>query len=506
VPKAWISQGYPGAKQDLAEADAVRRKSAFFISLVLVLAIASCGRAPQELPLEVYSLALRPGQELAGLEIALLPRYQLSLVARPQERTLAGRLTVYYRNNAEGELRELYFRLYPNMPAYGGNMRVLRAAVDGREVPFVATGRGVDLKVPLPRLLPPGGAALVTLDFALGYPQLLGQYAFFGESNGVAVLPDFYPMLAALKGGEWHLDSSPGFGEAACTEASLYQVEIALPPGFQAFGLGLPIGEEKREGQEISRFVAGPARNLALVLASGYEVQARDVGGVRLFAAAPEADRSTASAALAHAEAGMAFYEELLGPFPQAQLWLVKVPLVEATVHASGALLLPQGYFTQQRGELGRAVSSLLAWQWWGNKVGTDPLRDPWLAESLGQVCAHLYRRAVEGPGPAEAQAQAWREEFERARSTGLDGPLAQRLPAYGNLLRWQALAGSKGPLFWLALGELVGEQGLRIVLREMQREFAFQIIDTQDVTMLLDQLTGPPGMAIVGKWVLGTE
>jgi hypothetical protein len=148
----------------------------------------------------------------------------------------------------------------------------------------------------------------------------------------------------------------------------------------------------------------------------------------------------------------------------------------------------------------------LLAWQWWGNKVGTDPLRDPWLAESLGQVCAHLYRRAVEGSGPAEAQAQAWREEFERARSTGLDGPLAQRLPAYGNLLRWQALAGSKGPLFWLALGELVGEQGLRIVLREMQREFAFKILDTHDVTMLLDQLTGPPGMAIVGKWVLGTE
>lgn len=470
--------------------------------ILLLLALCACGRS-QPPPLAGVTPALRLSAAPTEAALAGMPRYHLSLTARPQESSLTGRATISYVNPAPAELRELYLRLYPNMGMYRGRLQVHRAAVDGHDVPFVLAARDVDLRVPLPRTLPPGRAAVVEIDFSLRYPDLANDYDFFGAGDGVAVLPDFYPMVAPLINGEWRLDASPGFGDASFSPVCLYQVTLTLPAGYQAFLPGLLATER---GDAVTVSAGGIGRSLALVIAEDYLVQELRQGEVTLIAVSDEQGRTAARAALGHAAAALAYFEERLGPYPGTTLLLAQAPLGASAQYASGMLLLGAGLYGEAQADLERAVVEGVARQWWGFHVGNDPLRDPWIDEAAAIYTAHLYLRHTHGPRFGEEQRLAWQEQHRIAVTNGWDGPLARPLSTYANSSRYRMLVGAKGPLFWAALEDLLGQQGVLTIMRQLQRQHGFGVLDTAGLGAAIGRLAGPPGTAVLDQWVLGAE
>lgn len=471
--------------------------------IVSLLLLSACGSQPSALA--TLSLPIRQNNgDVQTLALADLPRYELIVEARPEESSLSGQVTIRYLNTAPAELRELYFRLYPNMKMYGGHLDVLRAAVDGREVPFVVAGKDVDLKVPLPRTLPPRRAATVEIEFALSFPELQSEYDFFGQREGVVVLPDFYPMLAPLIGGEWRLDPSPGYGDAAFTPVSLYELEVKVPEGYLALAPGMVVEERAAEGSVTYRIASGLVRNIGLVLARGYEEQELQAGDVMLVSYALPQDRTAARAALWHAAAALSYCEDNLGPIPAKRLLLVRVPLVQAGVQVSGMVLLGSRDFGEQRPELERSVVQGICRAWWGLKVGADPLRDPWLDEALVAYTTFLYLRQTHGPEAGAAIIRAWQESYDDAVLAKLDARLVQPLSAYGNSARYELLVGSKGPLFWLGLEELLGEQGALAIMRQSQQGYAYGALDTAGLITTVERLAGPPAEPLVEQWLSG--
>jgi len=482
------------------------RKHSVLLILVTLLVLGACGTKPNAPGLSAFAVAVGDDIDISGEALAKAPRYHLRLEVMPRENSLAGDATIYYTNPAPAELREVYLRLYPNMGMYGGQLNIRRVAVDGHDVPYVVGGKNTDLKVPMPRTLPSRGTAVIEVTFSLRYPVMKGEYDFFGARDDVAVLPDFYPMIVPLIDGEWRLDPSPGFGDAAFCDISLYELEVVVPQGYQVFAPGKLIERTKHDASITYHMVSGPARNIGLVIAAGYETQELATGGVTLMSAALPTDRTASRAALAHADGALAYCEDNLGPYPARDLLLVRVPLREATTYLSGMVLVSSRYYGEERASLEHAVVDGVVRQWWGLRVANDPLRDPWVDEGLAAYTTYLYLRQTHGEKDTEGILQSWHAAYESVLKTNLDGPLAQPLGGYGNSARYELLVCHKGPLFWLDIENRFGREGSLLMLREIQTEFAYRFLSTDDLAAALSRLGGLPASSLVESWVFGFQ
>lgn len=475
----------------------------FLLIILAALALSACSKSTATSSLEPFSAALSGLPDTFLQQLAEIPRYHLSLVLNPDSRSLSGRATVHYTNLASDTLREVYFRLYPNMSMYGGRMSVTKVAVDGSEMPFVEMAKGSDLKVPLPQSLEPHKTATIVIDFSLVYPESTGDYDFFGSREGVAILPECYPVLAVLIDGEWHLDSSPGFGDAAYTDLSLYHLEITAPAQYTIVAPGVLADWRTTSDGVVRTFVTGPTRTIGVIAGAGYQAQELRSGSVTLTGYARTADAASMSAALDHAAAMLAFCTDNLGPYHSNALTLVQAPLAQSDLHLGGLAIINQPYFDELRHESGSAVALAVSREWWGTQVAFDPLRDPWLDESLASYTAYLYERAGAGEAGTASWASAWGEAYQEAAVTGQTSLLGQPLSAYGNSSRYELLVHSQGPLFWRDLENLLGETGLMAVLREIQRSTDLGHLDSDGLVAIIARLVGEPGLDVARSWGL---
>ncbi|MXZ21562.1 MAG: M1 family metallopeptidase, partial [Caldilineaceae bacterium SB0665_bin_25] len=99
------------------------------------------------------------------------PHYFIQARLLPGEvPSLEGVQRVRITNQEETSLTELYFRLYPNLPAYGGAAEVSRALVDGKVATVGDLFDGTAVFIPLEGGLAPGATTDVTLWFRATLP------------------------------------------------------------------------------------------------------------------------------------------------------------------------------------------------------------------------------------------------------------------------------------------------------------------------------------------------
>ncbi len=478
----------------------MRFRVALFILAVLL--VTACGSSRPASALEAFSVALEglPSADLDRLQE--IPRYHLSIVLSRDQIPHRG-ATIHYTNLAPGELREVYLRLYPNMRMYGGRMSTTRATVGGRDVPFVEMAKGTDLKIPLPQTLASHQSATIVINYSLAYPESVGEYDFFGVRQGVAILPECYPVLAPLIDGEWRLDPSPGFGDAAYSDLALYRIEVTAPTRYTVIAPGIVTDWKATPDGVLHTFVTGPTRTVGIVAGEGYQAQELKTGSVTLIGYSLAQDASSMSAVLGHAAAVLAYCAENLAPYPASVLTLVQVPLEHSDLYLGGMALINQPYFAERRTEAADAVALSVSREWWGRRVAFDPLRDPWLDESLATYTSYLYRRNVAGAGSTEGMVQAWSDAYDTAVVTGQRSPLRQPLSAYGNSSRYELLVHSQGPLFWRDMESLLGESGLLAVLRDLQQSAAHGHLDSAGLVATVARLVGPPGVSVAENWGL---
>ena len=93
---------------------------------------------------------------ITDAELDALPVYSITTRIDPVEEQYTGTLTLSLPITGTGALDRLYFRSYPNLITFGGNLQVTGASVNGVNVNFgpAADGTAVELIVPEP--LEPG--------------------------------------------------------------------------------------------------------------------------------------------------------------------------------------------------------------------------------------------------------------------------------------------------------------------------------------------------------------
>lgn len=460
---------------------------------------------------------------LHGLpEFGPVPEYHLKLALDPQDPRLRGSQRVTIPNRTGAYLNEIVFRLYPNLPQYGGKMNIGPVWVDGERTATSLRAEDTSLVVPLSEPLWPEESVSISMTFDVEIPRRDSGYVLFGESQGIWSLPDAYPLLAvhrsatgrstagsAIQGSDgsvWHEDLAPPHGDAVFAGAALYDVKLTLPPTLTLAATGSVLTHTATvDGQRRHHVIGGPLREFAWLASEDYAVAETDAYGTTVRSFFLPGDEAAGQAALNIAAAALRIYADAFGPYPYPTMTVAAAPLEHFGMEYSGLNLIGVDLYRDQRHELEIRVAHEIGHQWWYAQVGSDQVNTPWLDEGLTEYSVATYYGQVYGQERAnEIINQRWQIPYEGLVGKGLDGAVDQPSSAFGP--EYEVIVYAKAALFFDAVRQAVGDEMYEAIVREYLAQFRWEIASPEDFLEIAESVSGQDLGGLYDRWILGSR
>ena len=332
------------------------------------------------------------------------PHYYIQVGLVPGEvPRLEGVQRVRITNQEETSLNELYFRLYPSLPAFGGSAQVSRAMVDGKVVEVAHLFEDAVVHIPLDDGLAAGATTDVTLWFWATLPtQVYAGTAgagLYGFVNGVYDLAGFYPTLAVYDHRGWDLFAGASFGDSLFADIGFYQVALTAPGALAVVASGSTTARTPNEdGTTTWRIAAGPVRSFYAAVTDRWEAISEEVDGTMVNSYYPVGGLASAQTALSYTTGSLAVFNGMFGQYPYRELDVVPLPTTAFGMEHAGLLALAANFYGEGGGGFGIATPHEVAHQWFFNLIGNDQPDEPWLDESLANYAVYLYYEAVDWP------------------------------------------------------------------------------------------------------------
>jgi len=470
------------------------------VLLLLLLLCSACrGQSAATDPWAAYRQAMRPSTQHQLDELGPLPVYEIHATLDPDGQRLAGFQTVRFPNTGEDSLPEIVFRLYPNMPRFGGRMDIQAVNVDGAEVDYEYNVSMTALEVRLDTPLEPGQIAEVDLTYALRIPTSDSRYVLFGQHQGIISLPYFYPILALRDAQGWHRYLAPAYADASSCPAALYRVFLTVHPDLKLIAPGVVISRTVNvDGMATWEYVTGPIREFVVVASPHFQSVEEQVGDVRVQSWFLPEDREAGRAALTHAVAALRVYEDWFGPYPFPDLAVVEAPLGFPTMSLIGVDL-----YREKRRELEYLVVHEVSHQWWYNQVGNDQVLFPWLDEGLADYSAYIYFDQVYGSDRADTLLeQRWAIPYQYLVSKGEDVPVNQ--PAFNFENNYEAIVYGKAALFFHRLHEEMGDRLFQTALQEYLKRYRYDLATPERLMAVMNEVAGQDLTPLYNQWIRG--
>ncbi len=392
---------------------------------------------------------------------------------------------VRYTNQETVPLEAVYFRLFPNLA--DGATRISALRVNGAPVVPVYELSESALQVPLSRPLLPGDQVVISLAYDVTVPGVGGgNYGTFILDQNILALAHFYPMIPVYDDEGWNLEIAPSTGDVVYADTSFYLVRVRAPADLVLVGSGVPVERRVAAGQQTVLFAAGPMRDFYLAASPDFIVVSREVAGTAVRSYAPAAQASSAELVLEWAAAALEVFTRRYGPYPFVEMALVSTPTLALGVEYPGVMALALRLYGPPADQvwLEGTVAHEVAHQWFYGLVGNDQLDEPWLDESLTQYATLQYYGDRYGPAGADGFRRSlqgrWAAVGEDAIPVGL--PVAAYSPA-----EYSAIVYGRGPLFFEALAERLGQPVMEAMLRDYVDRFAYGIVTTETFQSLAE-------------------
>jgi aminopeptidase N len=262
---------------------------------------------------------------------------------------------------------------------------------------------------------------------------------------------------------------------------SFYAVTVRAPAGLPVVAAGHHVETSEDAGQQSQVFLAGPARDFYMAASYGFALVTAEWDGVRLNSYAPANQRDAAGAVLAYAAAALETFSARYGPYPYAELDFVAIPTLALGIEYPGMIALNRDLYDPAADFGGTPVEVLLesttahevGHQWFYNLVGNDQLDEPWLDEALTQYATWRYYADVQGPGGEAGYGAALDARWGRVDHALI--PIGLPVSAYQEN-EYGAIVYGRGPLFFDALGQQIGEATLETLLRSYADQYRWRI------------------------------
>ncbi len=478
---------------------------------LLGLLLAGCTLfKPAPDPFAEFRQGWRSDFKIAPAQLEALPVYSITVRIDPnsKDKAYSGSLDLTFPVTGSAPLNELYFHTYPNLYAFGGNLQVTGAAVDGMNVNFSSAAEGAAVHLALPKSLQPGSMAHVWLSFSGSVPRESqpGDYTIFGSNEDVLSLTGFYPILAARRGDEWALDIPHPQGDVGFHDAALYRVEVTNPPGQTVVATGTEITRTVgADGWDTTRYVLGPAREFTFLLSPRYQVAEAETLGTRVRSYFYPEDAEAGRKTLYDAMAALQIYNDRFGPYPYRDMKVVEAPLTFHGMEFPGLSLIGSQDYSKFQQDLETLVVHEMGHQWWYNQVGSDQVLNPWLDEGLAEYSMYEYIAGRYGEPAAERLRQLrWEIPVKQVALRGGDMPIG--LPVRDYKDNYETLVYGKGALFFATLRDELGPATFQRLLQTYLERYRWRIATPAEFQALAEEVSGKDLSGLFEKWVEGKE
>lgn len=419
---------------------------------------------------------------------------------------LDGHQKVWYTNQEDEPLHEVYFRLFPNMA--GGKATVSAIKIDGQDVDPVYEFQDSALRVPLPTGLSPGERVVIEMDFEVEVAQeMAGNYGLFGYFDGVLVLDEFYPVIPVYDDEGWNVEVPPPNGDVTHFDASFYLVRVSAPSNLTVVASGIKIGSESQADRQVLTFAAGPARDFYLAASERYTVVSETVGETTINSYAFPEWADGAELALQFATDALRSFSERLGVYPYTEFDVVSTPMQALGMEYPGIVAIALNLYDPDERVPGlpfpvvleSTVAHEVAHQWFYNIVGNDQVDEPWLDEAIVQYLTWLYYVDTHGEEAAQSYRSSWYDRWDRVDRA--DIPIGLPSATYEQVA-YSAIVYGRGPLFIAALTEEMGQVAFDEFLRDYYQSHKWGIGTSKAFEQLAEQHCQCDLTALFEEWV----
>ncbi len=359
-------------------------------------------------------------------------------------------------------------------------------------------------------------------------------YGLLSRGAGIGSLAAFYPVLARRRRGAWVTDDGGTTGDLSSDAVHHVVARVVVPEDVVVASSGVEVSvadvadpPARARRKEITIHAAA-VREFALLASRDFVVAERRDDGVRIRAFALEADRAEGEHVADVARAAFEVFGRRFGRYPYTELDVVEAPLVGGAggVEFSGLVTVavmfhrdPMVGLSGLLGGLGAGgpsaggvdasdlVSSMrefvtaheVAHQWWHGLVGSDSREHPFLDESLAQYAAMLYLEERYGDERAEREGErqvAMNYRMMRARGEP-DGAVDRPASAFRTPIAYAGLVYGKGPYFYRAVRERIGDTAFFAGLASYVAAHRFREAVPDDVVSALASATPSQGREV---------
>ncbi|ADL08954.1 M1 family metallopeptidase [Thermosediminibacter oceani] len=434
------------------------------------------------------------------------PEYDIRVVFDPALEMITAKQTVVFHNNTAGELREVYFHLYPNafrsiesapFPAeelkYAypegfsqGYLNVTGVRAGGKKLEYRA--EGTVLKVTLPEPLKSGEKIKIEMDFEEKIPFSLGR---FGHGKNTYNFGNWYPILCVYDENGWNKDPYYSIGDPFYSETAVYTVSITAPSSYTIAASGRLV-EKIREGDRTKwTFRADLVRDFAWMAGSEFKVLSGKVDGVKVSTYYFGSNEAAAKKALEFGKQAIRFFNDYFGPYPYEEYSIVAADFYIGGMEYPNLVLIDWHLFDDET-LLEYVVAHETAHQWWYGLVGNNQVKEPWLDEALTEYSTVLYYEGVYGRRRGGEVYQDFIVYPYRFFELGNNsGPILRSLPQFAGWGEYDATVYKKGAIMLKELESRLGKTKLRQVLRLYLRENAYGNATTEDFVKAVNRVMG---------------
>jgi len=466
---------------------------------------------PASTPTMVYDEALRQPYEEDDDAFPDATRYDLELTLDVEEATVLGQGRIRYTNTEDVPLDTLYLRLFPNTPGYGGTMTVTNLTLNGQLIEPATELDGSALRIPLEPALAPDAQVDLALDFSLALPtdQLLGDsrrdgggYRQLGYFEDTIALANAYPIVPVYDDEGWNVELAPTYGDAVFSDVAFFDVTIVAPRTMTLAASGTCSSSPVSAEQAAWSCVAAPMRDFTAVLGEDFAVESREVEGTTVNSVFYAEHQEGGERALDYASDALALVNARIGPYPFTELDVVETPTLAGGIEYPGLVVINSSYYRNGGSRMEWVVVHEVLHQWWYALVGNDQVDEPWLDEALTQYCTLLYFEEEYGDEVAERLREtAFEEPYAQLQEAGRDRPVGLPVGAY-NSSDYGAVVYQKGPLYFHALRQEVGEDAFWEILQTYFEENRYGIARPEDWLTAVETVTDNEYRDLYEAWI----
>lgn len=464
--------------------------------------------APAVTPAAVgFDFALRPqfAQQLNLISEKTVYTMQWTLNADLSE--LQGKQRIIMANRTGKTLNEIYLRLFANYPNSAASIELENLRVDGTILKTVREQQDTALKIPLLRPLAPTRRVTLTFDYTVKIPaDNKVRYADFTRTDWIVTLPTIYPIIPAYDAQGWHTELPPPFGDLVYAESSIYDVTITVPSQYNVIASGEMVQETKSGGQTTRRYIGAPMRDFDANITSALSESSAQVDDVTIHSWYLPDHAEQGKRALEWTVNSFKVYEKRFGPYPFKELHLVETPTTAGGIEYPGVITVARALYSDpgQTNYFEFATAHETAHQWWYSTVGNDQVNHPWQDESLTQYATLVYFQDQYGKSIAQnIMDNFFTRQYETAKERFGDRPAGLPVSAYDEDA-YGAFIYAKGPLFFQALRDQVGDEAFFQALETYYQQFKFRIAQPQDLINVFQQTSGKDVRPLFQKWIGG--